>query len=165
MTEAPCTENEIVKDFQYDSLLATADHDAIDVIVVRAVILKMRPKQIEVLLLRRMTNVDLPGVEETPGGTLHTGESLFQALERQVKDTIGLTIEKEIFFLTSFDFTSNDGKKVREFVFRVHPTSWDVSLQGNEYGSFCWLPLQDLPSTKLHPDMIQILSISVTKDK
>ena len=91
------------------------------------------------------------------------GESIVQALERQVKDTVGLAIEKEIFFLTAFDFTSIEGKKVREFVFRVNPISWDVALQGNEYGSFCWLPLQDLPTTKLHPDMIQILSISLTK--
>jgi GNAT superfamily N-acetyltransferase len=146
------------KDLRYDGLISRAQYDEVDILVVRAVILRMRPKQIEVLLLRRTKNVDLPGVEETPGGRMLEGETIIQALGRQVKETTSLDIEKEATFLTSFDFTSVEGKRVREFVFRVKPTTWDVSLHGDEYGSFCWLPLQDLPSTKLHPDMVQILS-------
>lgn len=148
----------VTKDLRYDWLLERARYDEVDVFVVRAVILKMQPKTIEVLLLRRTKNVVLPEVEETPGGKMQAGESILEALSREVKETIGVEIEKEINFLTSFDFTSVEGKRVREFVFRVKPLSWDVKLHGEEYGSYCWLPLQELPNSRLHPDMIQILA-------
>lgn len=148
----------ITKDVRYEWLLSRARYDEIDTLVVRAVLLRMQPKQIEVLLLRRTKNVALPGVEETPGGPMVEGESVYDTLSREVKEKIGLEIEKGVTFLTSFDFTTDSGKRVREFVFRVKPTSWDVTIKKDEYGSFSWLPLQDLPKTKLHPDLVQILS-------
>ena len=146
------------KDAQHDWLLERARYDEVDVFVVRAVILRMQPKCIEVLLLRRTQNVALPGVEETPGGKMLPQETILQALSREVKEAIAVDIEKEVTFLTSFDFTNVDGKRVREFVFRVKPLSWDIKPDKEEYGSFCWLSLQELPKSRLHPDMVQILA-------
>jgi 8-oxo-dGTP pyrophosphatase MutT (NUDIX family)/GNAT superfamily N-acetyltransferase len=143
---------------RYDWLIPRAKYDEVEVFVVRAIVLKMLPTSIEVLLLKRASTSPLPGAEETPGGKMKEGETIQEALAREVKEKIGVDIEEDISFLTSFDFTCTDGKRVREFVFRVHPLSLDISVKGDEYDSYCWLPLQDLPATKLHPDLIQILS-------
>lgn len=143
---------------RYDWLLERARYDEVEIVVARAVILKIMQLGIQVLLLKRASTSPLPGSEETPGGVVREGESIQQTLSREVQKKTGLTISKNISFLTSFDFTCVDGKRVREFVFRVYPNTADVVIQGEEYESFCWLPLQDLPSTQLHPDLIQILS-------
>ena len=110
------------------------------------------------LLLKKVTKSPFPGLEEAPGSKIREGETLFQALQRTVKEQTGLDISDDIHYLTSFDFTTDSGQRIREFVFRVKPANWDVVINPEEHESFTWLPLQDLPSSHLHPDLIQILS-------
>jgi GNAT superfamily N-acetyltransferase len=69
-----------------------------------------------------------------------------------------MDISNDIYYLTCFDFTTDAGQRIREFVFRVKPTTWDVNINPKEHESFHWLPLQSLPSSRLHPDLIHILS-------
>jgi RimJ/RimL family protein N-acetyltransferase/GNAT superfamily N-acetyltransferase/8-oxo-dGTP pyrophosphatase MutT (NUDIX family) len=143
---------------KHEWLLKQAAYDGINIIFVRTVILRMEKEKIDVLLLKRAPTAIMPNLEEPPGGKVNEGESLLQALSRIVYEQTALTISQDTYFLTSFDFSTNLGERVREFVFRVEPISTDIIIDNIEHDSSFWCPLQDLHSTKLHPDMIQILS-------
>lgn len=147
-----------VKEDRYDWLIRQAEYDNVHLGVVRAILLQMDKQAIRVLLLKNSSEAPFPGVEEPPGGKLEQGESLKDALHRIVKNQVGLSISDDIYYLTSFDFTTDMGQRVREFVFRVKPTSWNVTIAPKEYESYTWMLLQDLPKTRLHPDLIQVLS-------
>jgi 8-oxo-dGTP pyrophosphatase MutT (NUDIX family)/RimJ/RimL family protein N-acetyltransferase len=142
----------------YDWLIRQASYDNIHVGVVRAIILQMGKEKLNVLLLTKSRGSAFPGLEEAPGGRIVDGESLFQALKRTVKEQTGLEISKEVHYLTCFDFTTDAGQRIREFVFRVKPTTWEVTINTKDHESFDWLRLQDLPSSHLHPDLVHILS-------
>jgi ADP-ribose pyrophosphatase YjhB (NUDIX family)/GNAT superfamily N-acetyltransferase len=142
----------------YDWLIRQASYDNIHVCVVRAIILRMDTDKIHVLLLKKSKESTFPGLEEAPGGKVFDGESLFQALKRAVKEQTFIEISKDIYYLTCFDFTTDEGQRIREFVFRVKPTTWDVNIHRKDHESFHWLRLQDLPSSHLHPDLVHILS-------
>lgn len=143
---------------RFEWLLDQVKYDEIQILVVRAIIIRSKKETIEVLLLLRSADVPLPGLEEPPGGRVEEGESIYEALSRTVAQQTGLCIDEEIYFLTSFDFKTEEGRRVRELVFRVHPTTWDVTLGSKEYETFFWMPLPLLHKSKLHPDLIQILS-------
>jgi len=130
----------------------------VDKIVVRAVILQMQQNNIEMLLLKKIDTLPMPGFEEPPGGALEKNESFFEALQRIVRSEIGLSISSEILYLTSFNFSSSRGERVREFVFRVTPCFWNIDLDTAQYESYHWIPLQDLVSTPLHPELVHVLT-------
>jgi N-acetylglutamate synthase-like GNAT family acetyltransferase/8-oxo-dGTP pyrophosphatase MutT (NUDIX family) len=142
----------------YDWLIHQASYDNIHVGVVRAIILRIDKAMIQVLLLKKSKQSSFPGVDEAPGGTIVEGESLFNALKRVVLEQTGMQISKDIVYLSSFDFTIDNGQRIREFVFRVRPMTWDVRVNLKDHESFQWLRLQDLPSSHLHPDLIHLLS-------
>lgn len=142
----------------HDWLIRQALHDNIHIAVVRAIIVQIAKPHISVLLLKTSAQSQLAGLEEAPGGRVAEGEGLFQALERTVREQTGLKISKEIHYLTCFDFTTDDNKRIREFVFRVKPTAWEVTINPKDHESYAWVALQDLPSSRLHPDLIHLLS-------
>ncbi len=142
----------------YDWLIRQAAYDNIHVGVVRAILLRIDKDKIHVLLLKKSTGSPFSGLEEAPGSKVLDGESLFQALKRAVKEQTDLEISKEIHYLTCFDFTTDTGQRIREFVFRVKPMTWDVHIKPEDHESFDWILLQDLPSSHLHPDLVHILS-------
>ena len=147
-----------VKDEKYDWLIRQAEYDNVHVGVVRAIILQMGKENIRVLLLKKSNTSAFPGAEEPPGGKILEGETLFQALQRAVLEQTGLEISEDIYYLTAFDFTTDKGQRIREFVFRVKPMTWKVEIDPEEHQSFSWMLLQDLPRSQLHPDLIQVLS-------
>lgn len=143
---------------QYDWLLSEAHREEADIIYVRAIILKPNGDDIQVLLLKRLSTVEMPCLEEPPGSKLQAGESIPAALYRTVKEQTGLEISQDSYFLTSFDFTTSSGQRVRELVFRVKPTMWKPCVEDGVHGSCILMPLQNLGQAKLHPDMMRILS-------
>jgi ADP-ribose pyrophosphatase YjhB (NUDIX family)/GNAT superfamily N-acetyltransferase len=145
-------------DGSYEWLMKEASYDNIHIGVVRAIILRTEKDSIRVLLLKKSKESSIPGVEEAPGGRALEGESLYQALKRTVKEQTDIDISAEILYLTSFDFTTDEGQRIREFVFRVKPTSWDVHIHAKDHESYRWVLLQDLPSSRLCPDLVHILS-------
>ena len=139
---------------KYEWLVRQAGYDKVHLGAVRAIIVRMQRDDNRILLLKG-AKTDL---EEPPGGKIQEGETIQNALKRVVHDQTGLSISDDIYYLTAFDFTTDAKERVREFVFRVKPKSWDVVTDPTTHESFSWLPLQDLPSSHLHPDLIQVLS-------
>jgi len=58
-----------------------------------------------ILITQRFDNVHLPGLWEFPGGKVEAGESLQAALEREIREELGLQIRvHDEFFTTEHDY-------------------------------------------------------------
>lgn len=147
-----------LREEKYEWLVRQARYDKVHLGVVRAIILRAHRDEIRLLLLKKAPGTSFSNLEEPPGGKILEKESLLEALKRVVHDQTGLPISDDIYYLTAFDFTTDAGERVREFVFRVRPKSWDVTTNPKEHETHSWVLLQDLPSSRLHPDLIQVLS-------
>jgi len=141
-----------------ESVRKQAVLDGISHVVVRAVLLRSSESNIEVLLLKKSETLPFPGLEEPPGGVVQRNETFNHALKRVVSKETGIAVTDDIHFLASFDFTTEGGQRVRECVFRVTSTCLEVTIDPTTHESYHWIPLQDLPSTPLHPDLVKVLS-------
>lgn len=151
-------------------LIYKARYEGIESIVVRAVIMKesaklpqefvsgtSSPHDLCLLLLKRGDLATFQSVEELPGAEVFLDqEGLHEALSRAVFEATKTTIKQPLLFLTSFDFLREDGKRVREIVFRVS-VEGNVLLDQSMHSSFRWVPLQHLVKTPLHPEIMAIL--------
>lgn len=130
-----------------------------DVAVVGAYIVH----QEKLLLLRRSLSEDfLPGFVELPSGGVDDGETLQQALAREVLEETGLKIKQIGTCINSFDYISGTGKKARQF--NYHVTLHDpieVILNPEEHDAFYWV---DLNPTALAPHALSEKTSSVIID-
>ncbi|MGW1194417.1 NUDIX hydrolase [Streptomyces sp. NPDC002536] len=97
-----------------DDLARTAERDGITKTVVGAVIADTDDK---VLLLHRPAGDYLGGLWELPSGGVDDGETLIDALEREVTEETGLTIAAVSGYLGHFDYRSGSGRATRQFNF------------------------------------------------
>ncbi|GAA2512164.1 hypothetical protein GCM10010406_55290 [Streptomyces thermolineatus] len=99
-----------------DSLVRSAAADGITKHVVGAVIADDAGR---VLLLHRAAGDYLGGLWELPSGGVEPGESLTEALRREVEEETGLTAISVGDYLGHFDYLSGSGRKTRQFNFAV----------------------------------------------
>ncbi len=99
--------------------------DGIQKVVVGAVI-DMGEKQ--PLLLKRTSDDFMGGLVELPSGTVDNGETLEDALVREVKEETNLTITKITKFISTFDYLSGSGKKTRQVNFKVQILDKNIKL-------------------------------------
>jgi 8-oxo-dGTP diphosphatase len=98
----------------------------------------------KVLLLQRPEDDFMGGVWELPSGTVEPGESLDQALIREVKEETGLGVTAVGAYLGSFDYESGSGKKSRQFNFAVDVHSPEP-VQLHEHDAYTWTALTEEP--------------------
>jgi 8-oxo-dGTP diphosphatase len=115
-----------------------------------------------VLIVFRSESEDfLPGYAELPGGGVEAGESLPDALAREVLEETGLT-GKEVVALTGvFDYRSGSGRRIRQFNFLVRVGSDAVRLNPAEHSRHLWVSLdnaQALAGLPLTPEMVASLA-------
>ena len=92
-----------------------------------------------VLLLRRLESDFMGGIYELPSGKVEPGETLDTALRREVQEETGLDVATIDGYLGSFDYTSANGKKSRQFNFTTSVTVIrPVRLQ--EHDTYLWAP-------------------------
>ncbi len=97
-----------------------------------------------ILLAQRPTGKDYAGYWEFPGGKVETGETAREALQRELREEIGLEIETAYPWLTQV-FTYPHAT-VRLNFFRV--TAWQGDPHGHEGQQLSW---QQLPTLTVSP--------------
>lgn len=133
-----------------EQLTTGATNDGVQQLVVGAVV----QHDGKVLLLQRPEHDFMGGIWELPSGKVEPGESLDQALIREVKEETGLSVTALRTFLGSFDYQSGSGKKSRQFNFAVDVDSSEpVKLQ--EHDAYTWTSLtEEAPVTDAVRDVL-----------
>ncbi|MFZ1108959.1 MAG: NUDIX hydrolase [Rhodomicrobium sp.] len=115
-------------------LLTAAERDGVQKLVVGAVI----ERGGDVLILRRAQGEDFSGLHEIPSGTVDAGEDLIGALRREVSEETGLTVERVLRYVNSFDYLSGSGRKTRQLNFAVEASGGPVTLNPHEHDEALW---------------------------
>ncbi len=84
---------------------------------------------------RRLDDEADPGYVEIPGGHVDKGESLAEALKRELREELGIEVEKMSFVLNGLATASN-GEKGRIHYF--HVTSWHGRIGAKEAEKVYW---------------------------
>ncbi|WP_326812345.1 NUDIX domain-containing protein [Streptomyces scopuliridis] len=116
-------------------LLHAADADGITKHVVGAVI---RNADGKVLLLHRAADDYLGGLWELPSGGVDAGETLTEALHREVTEETGLTLTAIAAYLGHFDYLSKSGKNTRQFNFTATTTHESDTVKLTEHDAHLW---------------------------
>ncbi|KAB7847269.1 NUDIX hydrolase [Streptomyces mobaraensis] len=116
-----------------DDLARAAERDGIAKTVVGAVIADEGGK---ILLLHRPADDYLGGLWELPSGGVDDGETLIEALRREVAEETGLTVTAIGGYLGHFDYRSGSGRTTRQFNFTATVTGETVTL--TEHDAHLW---------------------------
>lgn len=107
--------------------------------VAAAILLRESARGTEFLLAQRPQGKVYAGYWEFPGGKVEPGETMHQALVREIQEELGITIDRTWPWL-SCQFTYPHAK-VRLKFFRV--TSWHGEIAPIEHSGFVWVKIGD----------------------
>jgi mutator protein MutT len=105
------------------------------------------------VLLARRGKEPLRGRWTVPGGTVEAGETLEQALVREVEEETGLTVRSRELLL-AFDRIERSGGELRyHYVILDYLCDYEtgVARAGSDVDAVAWVSLEDLPAYDLPP--------------
>ncbi len=115
------------------SLVPPALKEGISRFVVGAVV----AHQGKALLLRRRQNDFLGGIYELPSGVVEEGETLGEALVREVEEETGLEPIPKGNYVGFFDYFSGSGRATRQFNFLVEVAAHTL-VRLTEHDTYVW---------------------------
>lgn len=137
----------------YDLLIEKGKEEGIIKNVVGAIVLN---ENNEVLIMSRKADDFMGGIDELPSGNMESGEKVYDALVREVKEETNLDIESVTSYINSFDYISGSGKKARQFNFVVTVKSTnDVKL--TEHDSYKWISIDEARSNAKITDEVKFV--------
>lgn len=107
-----------------------------------------------VLVLRRsLRDGFLPGIEELPSGGCDPGETLADALTRELQEEIGWrgAVRPEDGFAHHFDYVTRSGATARQYTFSV-PLGDQVVRLSTEHTNWRWLGAEDVDASEMTPE-------------
>jgi len=108
----------------------------------------------QILITQRFDHVHLPGLWEFPGGKVEAGESLQAALEREIREELGLAIRvHDEFFTVEHDYPT---KSVRLHFFNCSIVEGEPQLI--EVADLRWVHPQDLGKFDFPPADAELIA-------
>jgi 8-oxo-dGTP diphosphatase len=123
----------------YSHLTESAKKMGISRFVVAAVI----SSKSKVLLLERPKSDFMGGIYELPSGKVEDGESLNEALHREVLEETGIRIAEIENYLGYFDYESKSGKQTRQFNFSILAQD-PIKVILQEHDEYAWVEKKDI---------------------
>lgn len=102
------------------------------------------------------------GVWGIVGGKVNTGETVIQALVREIQEEIGADYTKKK-FIPLETFTSDNSKFVY-YTFLVNVEEEFIPTLNDEHRGYCWVELRDHPKP-LHPGLWRSFNFDIVKKK
>ncbi|EJE7233949.1 (deoxy)nucleoside triphosphate pyrophosphohydrolase [Clostridium sporogenes] len=101
----------------------------------------------EILCALRSTKMSLPNLWEFPGGKIEKGESLADAIVREIKEELDCTIS----FIDVFNENTHEYDKFIVNLTTVRCKLMDGQPTANEHDKLIWLPKENLLSLNWAP--------------
>jgi 8-oxo-dGTP diphosphatase len=142
-----------------DNVLGMKDHevlgsyggDQVARMTVGGVLRRRIDGDLSILVLKRVASDEYGGLEELPSGGIEPGETLHEALAREVWEETGLTVKTAGPFLFDFTYPSRRGVTTQlNFLIDV-VGDLSVRVDPAEHESFRWLPVTELDDSGLSP--------------
>ena len=113
----------------------------------------------KVLLARRNSAGDLPGYWEFPGGKRENNETIFECLEREIKEEFDVRCKAlKIFAENIFEYEHGAIKLIAIFAELI-----DKNIALNVHEEYKWVEIKNLLDYKLAPADIHIAELLCTK--
>lgn len=123
----------------YDYLIEKGKEEGVEKNVVGGIIINNNN---EVLILTRKEDDFMGGIDELPSGNMEPGESIYEALVREIKEETNLNLSEIICFVNSFDYISGSGKKARQYNFAIKVENVE-NVRLTEHDEYKWQAIQE----------------------
>ncbi len=105
----------------------------------------------KILLIKRAISQNYPGVWEMPGGGVESGETLDEALRRELREEAGLIQLDAVKLLGYFEFENTEtGKIKRKFCFDVQTDQ--IPKLSEEHDDYKWFTRSEIDGLKRESD-------------
>ncbi|MFF8373476.1 NUDIX domain-containing protein [Streptomyces lydicus] len=116
----------------------------------------------KVLVVRRNSDDFMGGVWELPSGKVDTGESIQQALERELKEETGLGLRATGSIVGTFDYESRSGRRTRQVTFAVAADGTDVTL--TEHDAAEWINVEQAATWPVTEETRHVILKALAED-
>ncbi len=128
-----------------ESLTVAARNDGVEKCVVGAIVHRAGAV---LLLTRSMNDAFMPGIEELPSGGVEVGETLNEALDRELLEEVGFPAGiVEPGFLAQFDYLSGSGRLTRQFTVSVPLNDQASVALSDEHSSYRWIECTEIDAS------------------
>lgn len=122
----------------FQELAKKAHFEGVEIMVASGVVTRGD----RVLLVRRSKDDFLGGLLEIPGGKVERGETIGDAVKREVLEETGLKVTEIVDYLGFFEYSSRRDRKCRQFNFEVRVKD-DSKITLTEHDRYIWATEED----------------------